>query len=103
LPHHKPFLKDANLVSALEYISMKGKSVGVLGSEWTMRLPLSSINFFSPREIEASKKDAVRAALMHDKDDNVGIPGVRHNPWHSPLTALCTLLLVTHERSFPVP
>jgi hypothetical protein len=77
LPHHKPLLCNASFVRELEYTSMKGKSVGVLGRDWTIRMPLADIDFLAPRAIDPSMQEAIRASLMQEKDENVPIPWVR--------------------------
>jgi hypothetical protein len=65
-PHHRAALQGANFVS-IEYSTVKGPMIGVLGNEWVQRFELPSISF----RAEAPIHDSCRAELEQTLEQDV--------------------------------
>ena len=65
LPHHVDILQGAQTVG-LTYNVIKGEMVGVVGREWTMGEPLTTLGFFSANEVDPARVGQIRDALNQD-------------------------------------
>jgi len=69
LPHHSDSIVFDNYtaVTSLQYRTIKGYMVGILGNRWSLKENLTPIKWYSPAGIDPTKKSAVIAALQQDK------------------------------------
>jgi endo-1,3(4)-beta-glucanase len=66
MPHHQARLVAPTLASGLAHPTLRGTLAAVEGSTWTMRLPLSTIEWGAPRTLAPAHLEAVRTALRAD-------------------------------------
>ncbi|MEN0062790.1 MAG: glycosyl hydrolase, partial [Myxococcota bacterium] len=71
LPHHAPVLTGVT-EPGLTFPTLRGEMVGVVGDEWTMVEPLSTIGFRAPSGIAPDRIEDVRSALQGDT--GLGVP-----------------------------
>lgn len=65
LPHHLDILSSPQLTD-ISYNTIKGDMIGVVGDSWSLVEDLTTVDFFSPQDIDASKIEDIRAALNED-------------------------------------
>lgn len=68
LPHHRARLGSAVGLSTLQYRTLKGVMQGFEAERWTLEYPRDRIRWRAPRPIAQDKVEAVRLALMTDKN-----------------------------------
>ena len=87
LPHHAATLAEPTVTSdaklALPYVGLKGAMMPVKGSQWTMKEPLTLIDFTAPNGLATAPEkwlSALEQALIDDMDTDTS-----GNPPPSPL------------------
>jgi len=76
LPHHVDSLVNPNYVNNVPaYRVLKGTMRPVVGNVWTIREPLTKISWNSPRPIDSSKVDAIKASVREDLGNAPAAPG----------------------------
>ena len=62
----RQLLQNPVLVPALQYLTIKGYQVGVLGSTWVLKYDLPKASWFAPRSIDSSCVQTLNQALNND-------------------------------------
>lgn len=66
LPHHRDVLVGS-APTPLAVTTLRGPMIAVSADRWVTRQPIVPTSWGAPRPVEASKREAVRAALMADQ------------------------------------
>jgi len=64
--HHRKILQNPNFVPALQYLTVKGYQVGVLGNKWVLQYTLPTVSWFAPRSVDPSCVQGINQALNND-------------------------------------
>lgn len=67
LPHHMPRLSGTQLENIV-YETIRGPMTGVVGNDWVLTYPLSSISWTAPRQLDGTLTAPLAEALHADAD-----------------------------------
>jgi len=95
LPHHMQIIQEPSIAVDHSYRSMKGRMTAILGDSWTLREPLTDIQWTAPREVPRSKRSAIAEALERDMNKRAGYYASYWNG--KELSAMARLILIAEE------
>ena len=95
--HHRVLTSLSRFESRVVYSSIKGPMTGVLGAHWQLAYPLHNVSWYSPGGIDRNRVEAVRSALMEDR--NLQLQPTHPDPYFAgaELGKTARLILIAEE------
>lgn len=71
LPHHQKHIKNTRRVPAMNYRTIRGNVMGMVGDSWSLELELPTYTWDSPTGVDGRRLDRIKEALRADADSQV--------------------------------